>query len=61
MNDQARGPVRPCCGQRHTGVQCPDGLIMCCLCFDRVSVDQLSLVDGMPENVCRPCAEREAL
>lgn len=34
-------PVRLCCGQRHFGVQCPDGLVMCCICFKRVTVDHL--------------------
>lgn len=50
-------PIRLCCGQRHHGVQCPDGLVMCCLCFERVSVERL-VVD--PENgklwdVCLDC------
>lgn len=53
-------PYRPCCGQQHLGVQCPDGLVMCCLCFSRFPVDQLNVTeDGKPENVCQPCAYEE--
>lgn len=52
-------PVRLCCGQKHSGAQCPDGLVMCCLCFNRVPVDQLNRSDGVPEDVCIPCAQEE--
>lgn len=52
-------PVRVCCGQRHHGVTCPDGLVMCCLCFHRFPVEALNVVDGRPEDVCRSCAEHE--
>lgn len=53
--------IRVCCGQVHTeGVVCPDGLVMCCLCFDRVAIEKLNLTsDGIPEDVCRTCAEKE--
>jgi hypothetical protein len=57
-------PVRLCCGQRHWSAQCPDGLVMCCLCFERFPVEALNVTkDGRPEDVCKPCAthEREAL
>ena len=55
------GPVRLCCGQRHSGARCPDGLVMCCLCFERVPVDRLHHDhDGTPVDVCRPCAEAQA-
>lgn len=58
-------PVRLCCGQRHAGVQCPDGLVMCCLCFERFPVEGLSLDphDGKPWDVCIACdaAEKEAM
>lgn len=60
MNDEP--PVRLCCGQRHYGPQCPDGKVMCCLCFERFEVSQLNICeDGRPEDVCKPCAlaERE--
>ena len=53
-------PVRLCCGQRHYGVQCPDGLVMCGMCFRRVSVDNLNVCeDGRRENVCLRCAAQE--
>jgi hypothetical protein len=38
---------------------CPDGLIMCCLCFERVPMERLNRPDGWPEDVCVDCAERE--
>lgn len=54
-------PVRLCCGQRHDGAVCPDGKVMCCVCFERVRVDDLNVTpDGKKEDVCRPCAEIEA-
>lgn len=56
MND---APVRLCCGERHWGPQCKDGLVMCQLCFDRFSTDKLHVVDGIPEDVCQDCAEKE--
>jgi len=63
------GPIRVCCGQRHHGPVCPDGLVMCCICFNRVSRDRLALleegdgssVESAPiyEDVCRTCRRRE--
>lgn len=54
-------PTRLCCGQKHYGVVCPDGKVMCCLCFDRFDVKGLNVTeDGRPEDVCRECAEEEA-
>lgn len=51
-------PVRLCCGQRHWTVQCPDGKVMCCVCFSRFELEQLHIdEDGDRENVCIPCAE----
>lgn len=35
------GPVRICCGGRHWGAVCNDGLVMCCLCFNRVTKNDL--------------------
>lgn len=56
--DQA--PVRLCCGQRHFGVVCPDGKVMCCLCFHRFAQEDLNVrEDGEKEDVCKPCAEWE--
>lgn len=50
-------PVRLCCGQRHYEAQCPDGLVMCCLCFSRFPVSELHVTgDGTPEDVCQGCA-----
>lgn len=57
-------PVRSCCGQRHLGAQCPDDLVLCSLCLERVPVDRLNVTDeGKLEDVCLPCAnqEKEAL
>lgn len=55
-------PVRLCCGQRHFGVVCPDNLVMCCLCFERKSQDDLNINSGgVKENVCKTCAEAEKL
>lgn len=53
----AVAPVRACCGQRHFGPQCPDGLVMCCLCFDRYPVAALATDDGFAINVCMACHE----
>ena len=53
------GPVRLCCGQRHYGPVCPDGKVMCCLCFTRVSQDNLATEDGQKVDVCIPCHEAE--
>lgn len=52
-------PVRLCCMQRHHGTVCPDGKVMCCLCFDRFDIADLNKHDGDPEDVCLPCAEHE--
>lgn len=53
-------PVRVCCGKEHSGVMCPDGLVMCCLCFERVPVTRLHVTsDGGRENVCQSCATKE--
>jgi hypothetical protein len=50
-------PHRLCCGQPHYGPQCPDGLVMCCVCFGRFPVDELTVdpSDGKPWDVCRGC------
>lgn len=53
-------PVRLCCGQPHWSAACPDGLIMCCLCFSRVTFEELNITeDGFREDVCLPCALEE--
>jgi len=53
-------PVRLCCGQRHYGALCPDGKVMCCLCFGRFDMTDLNVTEHGPEDVCRECATREA-
>ena len=39
-------PVRICCGKRHLSVDCPDGHVMCCLCFDRFPVSDLNFAEN---------------
>lgn len=54
-------PVRLCCAQRHWGAICPDGKVMCCLCFERFEQADLSeTVDGDKQDVCVTCAKLEA-
>ena len=54
------GPIRLCCGQRHWTVACPDGLVLCGLCFCRKPVEEMNILpDGRRENVCKLCAEDE--
>lgn len=57
----AEPPVRVCCFQRHYGVQCPDGKVMCCLCFSRFDVDQLSEENDQKIDVCLSCADQERI
>ena len=53
-------PIRLCCMKRHFGAQCPDGLVMCCLCFKRFPLVKLGKTrDGEPTDVCVYCAEME--
>lgn len=62
-------PVRICCGQPHHGPVCPDGLVMCCICFNRVPQDRLAVLeegDGADvssapilEDVCKTCRRKE--
>jgi hypothetical protein len=52
-------PARPCCGLRHEGSECPDGLVMCQFCFERVPRDQLHGVNGDLEDVCVTCGASE--
>lgn len=54
-------PVRLCCGQAHFSIRCPDGLVMCCLCFNRFPVSGLHEISpGIREDVCAKCAREEA-
>lgn len=51
-------PVRLCCGQSHWGPVCPDGLVMCCICFSRFEKSDL-YVDAAGDrwDECRECGE----
>lgn len=52
--------VRLCCGKRHQGTACPDGQVMCCMCFERVPVESLGVdTDGSPVDACRDCLREE--
>jgi hypothetical protein len=65
----SEAPVRSCCGRRHFGPVCPDGRVMCCMCFRRVTQDRLAVLEpgdgGAMESapiladVCRTCKQRE--
>lgn len=52
-------PTRLCCGQQHVGARCPDGLVMCCICFSRVPPEDLVVEDGQLVDVCLDCRSRE--
>jgi hypothetical protein len=55
-------PTRICCGEPHYGPMCPDGLTMCCLCFERFAVPDLYIgADGYVWDYCRVCASRESI
>jgi hypothetical protein len=55
-------PYRLCCGQQHWGPTCPDGLVMCQLCYERKTIDELhELEDGYKENACQQCFDQEQL
>lgn len=55
MND-----VRLCCGQSHSGAMCPDGRVMCCICFNRVPMESLGAdTDGNLLDACRDCLREE--
>lgn len=53
-------PVRLCCGQRHDGAICPDGLVQCCICFSRFPVPELHVDrEGDRWDVCKTCGAAE--
>lgn len=52
-------PVRLCCGQRHWTAACPDGKVMCGLCFFRFSEDELFEDEEGRWDVCIGCHEHE--
>jgi hypothetical protein len=52
--------TRLCCGQDHGGPVCPDGLVMCCLCFSRFSEGDLYVDrDGTRWDICESCGAGE--
>lgn len=58
----AINPVRLCCGQQHSGAVCPDGLVMCGICFARFPADQLAVDhDGDRWDVCTGCAPQAGI
>lgn len=55
-------PVRLCCGQAHWGVVCPDGDVMCCVCFERVPApDVWEDTKGGRWNMCKACGDENGL
>lgn len=59
-------PYRLCCGRPHWGVVCPDGKVMCELCFKRVNQEDLHRIEegdlqGMREDVCQKCHDLEVM
>lgn len=54
-------PTRLCCGEKHLGPQCPDGKVMCILCFQLVELDMLSTDEetGQKCDVCEICEKIE--
>lgn len=54
-------PTRLCCGTRHWTVTCPDGLVMCCICFGRFPVNELHEVRAGHENVCLECQSHQGM
>lgn len=56
-------PIKLCCGAKmsaHRGPQCPDDKVMCCICFERFQVPDLSVDEGQSVDVCKSCAAMEA-
>lgn len=56
------GPVRLCCMRRHRGVRCPDGRVMCELCFGKFYDNELMGDAKDPSlrwDICLECGERE--
>lgn len=48
-------PFRVCCGQQHYGATCPDGKVMCCVCFERFDKVDLMVEAGVTYDVCKGC------
>ena len=60
-NAESGAPIRLCCGERHFGPVCPDGKVMCCLCFERFASDSLAFDPAVDSrvDVCQPCHDAE--
>ena len=59
-------PIKVCCFHRdseHVGVVCPDGKVMCCICFSRFSVKDLFTYPGdvVPSDVCKECGKSDLI
>ena len=52
-------PTRLCCGKKHWGVLCPDGKVMCQICFHRFDVADLWRDREGVWDVCKTCGEHE--
>ena len=48
--------VRLCCNQRHWGPVCPDGMVMCCVCYGRYEPGDLYVdATGTTWDMCAGC------
>lgn len=55
-----RAPVRICCGKPHVGPVCPDGKVMCALCFDRVTASEAWRDrNGQAWDLCVSCGDKD--
>lgn len=53
-----RDPVRLCCSQQHWGSVCPDGRVMCCICYGRYDPDELHVdATGVTWDMCAGCGK----
>ena len=56
LTDIPMPPVRLCCFTRHWDAVCPDNTFMCCLCFDKIAVEDAYVDDeGGKWDACEPC------
>lgn len=54
--NENQAPARLCCGHHHYGPVCPDGRVLCQLCFTRIKPEELYVrPDGTLEDVCKAC------
>lgn len=52
-------PVRLCCSKRHAGPVCPDGMVMCCICYGRWEISELYVdAAGVTWDMCKGCGEQ---